>query len=303
MRQTPDDLIQSKLRRHTRPLVARGYALLFFSIFTFLNFAQPTPALPIALRQSELTPLQHEIQIQTARLASPDVEERRDAVTRLGAMTRPEASRAAATALGDSSAIIRATAARAILSLGAGEASTLIIPLLSDRDEFVRREAAYALGLTRSALGVPALVTTLGADKKPSVRAAAAIALGQINDAQSVPALVAALTRRLPATGFFNRVRRRKVEEDDFVRRAAAISLGQMNNGKAVPALVETLSDARTPADIRREAARALGIIGDPTAVPALRAALTSKDPYLAQIAFEALRRISPQDASQPNHG
>jgi HEAT repeat protein len=215
-------------------------------------------------------------------------------------MARPEGSRAAAAALGDPAAIVRATAAHAVLSLSASEASTLILPLLSDRDEFVRREAAYALGQTRSSVGVSALVVALGADKQPSVRGAAAVALGQIGDAQAVPALIAALSRRLPATGFLNRIRRRKVEEDEFVRRASAISLGQINSREAVPILIETLSNERTPDDVRREAARSLGLIGDLAALPALRAVLTARDPYLARIAFDALRRISPQSAARP---
>ncbi|HKG13850.1 MAG TPA: HEAT repeat domain-containing protein, partial [Pyrinomonadaceae bacterium] len=95
---------------------------------------------------------------------------------RLGAMGRPEGSRAAAAALADPSAVIRATAARAVLSLGAGEAATLILPLLRDRDEFVRREAAYALGLTRNRTAVGALAAAVETDKKPSVRGAAAVA-------------------------------------------------------------------------------------------------------------------------------
>ncbi|MBC7929950.1 MAG: HEAT repeat domain-containing protein [Rubrivivax sp.] len=258
-------------------------------------------ARPAVAPQSELTPLEREIQVQRARLSSLDLEERRDAVTRLGAMARPESSRAAANALGDPAAIVRVTAVRAVLSLGASEASSLVLPLLNDRDEFVRREAAYALGLTRSSAGVTALVVAVGADKKPSVRGAAAVALGQIGDARAVPALVAALARRLPATGVLNRIRRRKVEEDEFVRRASAISLGQINSREAVPALIETLSNERTPGDVRREAARSLGIIGDPAAVPALRAVLAALDPYLARIAFDALRRISPQSAARPD--
>ncbi|HEX8190404.1 MAG TPA: HEAT repeat domain-containing protein, partial [Pyrinomonadaceae bacterium] len=114
------------------------------------------------------------------------------------------------------------------------------------------------------------------------------------------PALAGALSRRLQAPGFFNRVRRRKVEEDEFVRRAAAISLGQLGSREAVPVLVEALSNARTPGDVRREAARALGLIGDPAAVPALRSALTDRDPYLSRIAVEALRKIDPATAARP---
>jgi HEAT repeat protein len=280
-----------------RPHVARRIAVFVSLILTCLLAASASSAVP---RQSELTPLQYEIQVQKARLSSVETEERRDAVTRLGAMARPESSRVAALALGDPVAIIRATAARAVLSLAAGEAATLILPLLSDRDEFVRREAAYALGLTRSPSGVSALVATVETDKKPSVRGAAAVALGQIGDAQAVAALTGALSRRLPATGFLNRVRRKKIEEDEFVRRAAAASLGQIKSREAVPVLIEALSNERTPDDVRREAARALGLIGDPAAVPALRAALTAKDPYLAQIAFDALRQINPQDKPRP---
>ncbi|HVF45031.1 MAG TPA: HEAT repeat domain-containing protein [Pyrinomonadaceae bacterium] len=275
----------------------RGGLFIFTLCCLFvLNVGAPTHA----RRQSDLTPLQREVRVQTARLSSADVEERRDAVTRLGALGRPEGSRAASAALSDASAIVRATAARAVLSLGAGEAAALILPLLRDRDEFVRREAAYALGLARSPSAVTALAAAVETDKKPSVRGAAAVALGQIGDAAAAPALSGALARRLPASGFFGRLLHRKVEEDEFVRRAAAVSLGQIASPESVPALVEALSDERAPSDVRRESARALGRIGDARAVPALRSALASHDPYLSRIAFEALKKIDPQGATRP---
>ncbi|HVF55170.1 MAG TPA: HEAT repeat domain-containing protein [Pyrinomonadaceae bacterium] len=262
--------------------------------------AQKVGAGVASFRQSALTPLQGEIEKQKSRLSSGDQEERRDAVMRLGAMARPESARAASVALTDSSAVVRATAARAVLPLGPGEASNILIPLLRDRDEFVRREAAYALGLTRSRKAAPALVNALEADKQPSVRGAAAVALGQVAEPSTVPALAAALARRLPASGFFNRIRRKKVEEDEFVRRSVAISLGQIGSREGVPALIAALSDERAPDDIRREAARSLGILGDPSAVPVLRSVLDARDPYLARIAFEALRKLDPSTATRP---
>jgi HEAT repeat protein len=294
---------EAQTRGHIRRAQPSGFArrrgsLLLFALCCLfaLNGASRLHARP----QSDLAPLQREIRVQTERLSSTDVEERRDAVMRLGALARPEGSRAAAPALADSSAIVRATAARAVLSLGRDEAATLILPLLRDRDEFVRREAAYALGLTRSSLGVTALAAAVETDKKPSVRGAAAVALGQIGDAAAAPALSGALARRLPASGIFNRLRRKKVEEDEFVRRAAAIALGQIASRESVPALVEALSDARAPSDVRRECARALGLIGDPAAVPALRSVLSAQDPYLSRIAFDALKKIDPQSATRP---
>lgn len=214
---------------------------------------------------------------------------------RLGAMNQPDASRVAARALSDSSPIVRATAARSVLSLSSGEAAVLLVPLLRDRDEFVRREAAYALGSEGSSGGaevVQALVNALEVDKKSSVRASAAVALGQIGAREAAPALAGALARRLPPRGFPSRPTRRKVEKDEFVRRSAAIALGQMGAREAAQVLTDALSDPRSPADLRREAARALGLIGDPSAAPFLRAALRADDPHLAVIAVEALRRI-----------
>jgi HEAT repeat protein len=281
---------------------ARRVAIPFFLSLAFA-LAAVALAAPSAGAQRELTPLQQEIRVQAARLSSAEVEERRDAVMRLGAMARPEGSRAAAAALGDPAAIVRATAARAVLSLAPGEAATLILPLLRDRDEFVRREAAYALGLARSPVAVQPLSAAVQADKQPSVRGAAAVALGQIGDAGAVPALAGALTRRLQGSGFFNRLRRRKVEEDEFVRRAAAVSLGQIGSREAVPVLVEALSDERAPGDVRRESARALGLIGDAAAVPALRSVLAHHDPYLSRIAFDSLRRLETPAAARPAGG
>ena len=102
---------------------------------------------------ASLTPLQLEIEKQEMRLNSADVEQQRDALTRLASLHNKDASRAALAGLTDAAAIVKVTAAEAILSLPADEAARSLIPLLSDIDEFVRREAAYALGKTGSALG------------------------------------------------------------------------------------------------------------------------------------------------------
>src|SRR5437763_782854 len=171
-----------------------------------------------------LTPLQREIEKQRALLSSDDVEKRRDAVMRLGAMRRADASRAAASALNDPAIIVRATAAHAVLSLPADEAAALIIPLLADRKEFVRRETAYALGETRSRTAVETLTTALARDKEAGVRGAAAVALGQIGDDRAVPALADILGRRVPSSGLFSRITRGQTAENEFVRRAAAVA-------------------------------------------------------------------------------
>jgi HEAT repeat protein len=242
--------------------------------------------------QASLTPLQREIERLRARLSSSDTEERREAVMRLGAMARADSSRAALPALKDEAVIVRATAARAILSLPAWEAAAALLPLIADKQEFVRREAAYALGETRSRTAVEALATALARDKEAGVRGAAAVALGQIGDEAATPVLTEAIGRRIARTGFLNRIRFRRTEENEFVRRSAAVALGQLKSRAAVPALIGALANERAGDDVRREAARALGLIGDPSALPTLRAALATRDPYLSEIAAEAIRLL-----------
>jgi HEAT repeat protein len=203
-------------------------------------------------------------------------------------------------ALQDNAPIVRATAARALLAMPADEAARALIPLLQDKEEFVRQETAYALGQTRSLSAVPPLVVALERDKRESVRGAAAVALGNIGDEAAVIPLAGRLSARIRASGLFSRITRGQSAENEFVRRAAARSLGQIRSRAAVPALIEALSDPRAEDDVRREAARSLGLIGDTTAVPALRTALAASDPYLSRIAYESLLKISPTEANRP---
>ena len=274
------------------------FAVLLLALISSASLAQREKLAP-----SQLTPFQLEVEKQRQRLASSETEERRDAVVRLGAMKRPESSRVAASALRDSAAIVRATAAHSVLSLSSDEAAALLLPQLQDREEFVRQETAYALGEARSRTAVSALVSILERDKKDSVRGAAAVALGLIGDEAAVIPLTQFLSRRIPASGFINRVRRSKKDENEFVRRAAAHSLGEIRSRAAVPALADVLMDEHAPDDVRREAATSLGLIGDKASVPALRAALTARDPYLSRIAYEALLKIAPAEAKNLPQG
>jgi HEAT repeat protein len=290
----------STRRRDALPFCARALGLILWAGL-FVNALAQVPE-----RQRCLPPSagsasqQQQLDIQRRRLFSSDVEERRCAAMSLGWMNRPDSSRVAALAMNDSSAIVRATAARAVLSLPPDEAVAVLLPLLKDRDEFVRQEAAYALGATRSRRATAALLNILETEKSDGVRGAATVALGSIGDEAAVVPLSNALTLRTSAPGLINKIRRRKKNENEFVRRAAATALGLIGSRAAVPALIAALQDERAPDDVRREAARSLGLIGDPSAVAPLRAALTSHDPYLSRIAYEALRKIAPTEATRP---
>ncbi|HYJ84439.1 MAG TPA: HEAT repeat domain-containing protein [Pyrinomonadaceae bacterium] len=243
-----------------------------------------------------LTPLQLQIEKQRVRLSSTELEERRDALTSLGSMRHHEASRAAVAALNDPLPIIRGTAASSILSLPSEEAASHLTPLLKDKDEFVRREAAYALGKTGSRSAVSALSELLLTDKEDGVRGAAAVALGQIADEAAVVPLSAVLNPQvsMPASKS-KKTKKPRREPNVFVLRSAARSLGQIGSRAGSPSLILVLQDEKAEDDLRRESAAALGRIGDASALPSLRAALTARDPYLAEAAKEAIHRITQQ--------
>lgn len=243
-----------------------------------------------AQSNAALTPTQTEMAKQRTRLSSSDPEERRDALMKLGAMHQPSAARAAMPALSDVSPMIRALAAKVIVSIGPDESVPALIQLFDDKDNFVRREAAYALGLTQSRRATATLSERLLNDKDDGVRGAAAVALGEIADEAAVVALVGILAPELSARA----KRKQKTERNPFVLRAVATSLGQIKSRAGTPALVATLENEKLPNDVRRECARSLGMIGDPVAISALKTASAAADPYLSRAAYEALLKISP---------
>ena len=243
-----------------------------------------------AQESRSLTPLQIEIEKQQTRLNSVEVEERRDAVMRLGLLHHPAASRAALAGLKDALAIVRVTAATAVLALPADESAAALLPLLNDKDEFVRQETAYALGKTRSRTATTPLSELLTREKKDGVRGAIVVALGDLGDEGAVVSLSQILR---PEFAVANSKKRSKKKENVLVLRAAAHSLGQIGNRAAVPALLAVLQDEQAETDVRRESAIALGLIGDATALPALNGVLNADDPYLSRAAFDAARLIS----------
>lgn len=266
--------------------VSPGELIAGVTVVLFLTLLAP---LVDAQDARNLTPVQAAIAKQQERLRSADEEERRDALMRLGAMHREAASRLALPLLSDPSPIIRVTAAKAILSLDSAESAAALLPLLNDKDEFVRREVAYALGTTRSRSATSALIDRLLNDKEDGVQGAAAVALGMIGDENAVIPLASVLAPQLSAPA----KSKRKPEMNQFVLRAAAVALGQIKNRAATPALIAALNNEKFPQDVRREAARSLGLIGDPAAIPALKSASISEDPFLAKLAFQALQNLS----------
>jgi HEAT repeat protein len=276
----------SLLIKRTSRLFSLSFATGLLVLLVVIGGASAN-ARPVSVQQSgaQLTPRQREIANQSERLKSDDIEVRRDALMRLGSLRRPEASRAAVAGLTDIAAIVRATATHAILSLPPEDAATLLIPLVQDKLEFVRRETVFALGKTRNRSAVAPLLSVLTNDKDTGVQSAAAVALGEIGDESAVELLSQVLAG---TTG----KKKSKSNDNPFTRRAAARSLGQIKSRASVGVLISVLTNDANDNDVRREAATALGLIGDTSAAPALQATVASTDPYLSEAARTALGRL-----------
>jgi HEAT repeat protein len=215
-----------------------------------------------------------------AILASPDLEARYTAVVSLAAMESPLALPALEAALKDKSALVRAVAVTGIGQLGdSASASTIAARLASDESKLVRKQAAYALAHLHSRQATPALIAALK-DKDSEVRAAAATALSEYADPSAVAPLIESLK-----------------DNSEFVRAQAALALGTnaKDAASAVPRLIRLLSSDHSH-DVKRKAARTLGLIGDRSALPALNHARFDPDPYLSQIATEAIKNIQQSE-------
>lgn len=259
--------------QHTR-LITGLMVAVFFARIDGTAFPSLAPQPQINQRQSR--EIETEVARWSAQLKSSNEEERRDAAMSLSRLEGDAALSALASALTDA-----APSVRAIVLAGLGERSDRsVVPLIvarltSDKDVFVRKTAAYALGSFTGTERTAALIAALK-DKDPEVRGAAVVSLGDHTDTAAVVPLAAALS-----------------DKGAFVRAQAARALGV--NGPAatesVPALIKLLaSDA--DGEVKRQAATALGSIGDRSALSALALASRDSDSYLAQAARDSIRMI-----------
>lgn len=221
-----------------------------------------------------------EIEAEVARwseqLKSAGQEKRLEAAMNLAHIEGSAATSSLASALTDSSALVRAVALAGLANRPAASVAPLIAArLTSDKEPFVRKTAAYALGRFSGSERTAALIAALK-DKDLEVRGAAAVSLGDHADSEAITPLVAALS-----------------DKTAFVRAQAARALGINTKGaaRATPQLIKALT-SDDDGDVRRHAATALGLIGERSALPALQTASHSSDSYLAQAARDAIAMI-----------
>ncbi|MEM8640569.1 MAG: HEAT repeat domain-containing protein [Cyanobacteria bacterium P01_G01_bin.54] len=164
-----------------------------------------------------------------------------------------------------------------------------LLKALEDKDSFVRKSVAEALGELGDEAAIPGLLKTLE-DQDSSVRERAVDALGKLDSEAAVPGLIKALE------DWDFRVRERAVDvlkklgsevaipgllqtlehHDSDVRERAVEVLGELGSEVAIPGLLQTLE--HHDSDVRERAVEALGKLGSEAAIPGLLQALTDQD-------------------------
>ncbi|MFC2171647.1 HEAT repeat domain-containing protein, partial [Acidobacteriota bacterium] len=175
-------------------------------------------------------------------------------------------------ALRDKNPCFRALAAWALI----GQTRTLnavdaLVEALHDEDDWVRRNAARALGSCKDDRALPALLSA-AKDDAASVRLQVIRSLGKM---QTVPvgALVLALK-----------------DEDPSIRAHAAFLLGKTGLDRSVEYVIAALKDE--DATVRAQAARGLGMIPGPSSVDPLMTALKDSDKKVREQASLSLQRL-----------
>lgn len=253
-------------------------------------------------------------------ITSGSVEEKRSALYELRNLMDPGASEIASEALDDPSPAVRATAAGSVVFLERSRAASLLLPLLSDKERFVRREALFALGKVGSREATQPILKILGRGGKREEMSAAVFALGRIGDPGALDGLAAILNRRRTRkTGFLRRSSARAIGEiakslatgkkDDTtptdylpekykplaVRSKIDLPTDHPVFQRLNVLLLTILGDKNEDSDVRREAAFALGEIRSRDSISALSVSSGSADPALSEASKEAIRKIRAQ--------
>ncbi len=129
---------------------------------------------------------------------------------------REEIVRALRALLEDRSALVRQAAIEALATVEGAAATGAIADRLRDRDPWVRRAAAKALGRAGTKEAAEPLAAALRTDESDDVRAAAAEALGKLGAEGALYDLYLGLSDRAPAVRYYSYLALRAITGRDL---------------------------------------------------------------------------------------
>lgn len=206
-------------------------------------------------------------------------------------------------------AIVRERAAWLLGLARQPEDAVLLLPLLTDRSDYVRLAAARSLGslgdpiaaapllaAVRPVRGQPGIPAAVAAEALLSfgTRAVPAVSSGLAAGDPTVRAVAAMVAAEEALSAVAPQLRSLLADDPVLeVRVPVARALGVAGGPEDVPGLAAQTAATQPPA-MRRAAVQALGELGDPGAAPILGGLLADPDVRLAACAGDALVRIGP---------
>lgn len=178
---------------------------------------------------------------------------------------------------------------------------------LADKDPYVVRRAAIAIGALRDGGALPALYKHL-VGSNAMLRNVAAYVIGRIGDKRAIGELeraigtvrsgrllnnIAFALQRLGAPKLWDHLQRLLTHPQAFIRLNAAFTTGEMRLTQALPILVKLLHDRNVA--VRAQALVALAKIRDPRSVPEVLKLLSGKGAKHRRLALKALLYLSGQ--------
>jgi len=166
-------------------------------------------------------------------------------------------------------------------STESGHAVNLLCEMLDEKDLYIRRKAALALGKIGDKSAIHTLMKVIYDQAIPNIRETAIEALGMIQDESTIPALIRVLNdtrvqnmRDKLSQAFLNKFSSENARDAELkamntgeysLREKAAKALGKIGGISAESALIQAVSDRDS--DVRESVAYALAEIGSKTAI------------------------------------
>ena len=208
------------------------------------------------------------------QLRSPFAVTRASGCNTLEFFPEPKAVEALRERLEDRNQIVRLSAARALVKLGAPLSAEEILDRLCPKSS----DISLAINDLFRSLGpeaIPDLMRVMESDRPVSVRVLAMDALGQMGRPELAPGLASMLKDKSTA-----------------IRVQAIKSLNHVNDPRVVPPMIAALSDSSW--EVRAEAAVCAGLLGADEALPVLEAGLRDEFWWVRFRSAEALFKLGP---------
>lgn len=271
---------------------------------------KPSPVIPDEVSQ-ETPDMPVDLSNAIQQMASPNAEERKQAIAVLETYKDTRSASVLIAALGDPSGnMIRKKAYEILKDIGEPALPAFIEAIKIGEKKYplyARRDIISLLWKLKSPQLVGPLTEVIHNDSDSNVRASAVELLAAIDEKQAFPVIQESFSDRsdnvrskalkmlvnINASNALDTLKAAFLDESKYVRAAAAEISIEVKEASLIPQLVSALSDEFK--NVRYHAAEALGAIRNPRVIEVLISAIGDKEPFVVDRAGRALYEITGQ--------